>query len=173
MNRTYDPPLAKQIKGELISPIIESWKDYARSTSPGKKGMTAYPFEEAIRNTVKNQLGSLGVVVSERGQKYSAWENVNIIPDCLVKKKGYPDCIISMKSWIAEGQIRETFAFAYFAKTWLGQKNVRVYMLGFTPLKSHLHKLIDICKPFIDGVYSLSGGPYIDKLIEELRRIYV
>ena len=173
MNRSSDPPLASQIKSELIGPILESWKDYARNPSPGKKGMTGYPLEIAIRSAVKERLDFLGVEVPEQGKKYPFWKDLNIIADCLTEKEGYPNCIISMKSWIAEGQIRETFAYAYFTKMWHGQKNIRVYMLGFTPVESHLQGLIEICKPYIDGVYSLSGEPYIDDLLEELRRIYV
>ena len=172
INRSSDPPLASQIKSELISPVLESWKDYARNTSPGKKGMTAYPFESAVRSIVKERLSLLGVDVPEQGKKYTFWKNLNIIADCLTKKEGYPDCIISMKSWVAEGQIRETFAYAYLAKTWLGQKNVRVYMLGVTPIQQHLQGLIDACKPYIDGIFSLSGAPYIDELINELEKIY-
>lgn len=172
VNRSSDPPIASQIKSELINPILESWKDYAKNPSPGKKGMTAYPFEAAIRNAIKENLCSLAVEVAEQGIRYPFWKKLKIIPDCLIKKVGYPACIISMKSWIADGQIRETFAYAYFAKTWHGQKNIRVYMLGFNPIENYLQGLIDICEPYIDGVYSLSGKPYVDELIGELEKIY-
>lgn len=170
--KSSDPPIVNQIKTDLMNPVIQEWKKYAQMPSPGKKGMTGIPFEKVVRTTVDRYLSPLGINVEQTGKKYPCWRNVDIIVDCLIRKGGYPDCIISVKSWIAAGQIRETYAFAYFVKTWHGQKNIRVYMLGFYPIQPYLQSLVQICKPYIDGVYSLTGEPYVDDLVTELQEVY-
>ena len=175
INRSHDPPLAQAIKGIFLDPLIQSWKAYARNPAPGKKNMTARPFEDVIRFTLDQKLSSLGVTVSKTGEKYPVWEDISIIADCLIEKEGYPTCILSMKTWVGGEQIRETFAYAYFAKRWHRQKNIKVYMVIFQPIptRRHLRDLIVLCSPHIDGVYSLCGQPYIDTLVEELQKIYV
>ena len=45
-------------------------------------------------------------------------------------------------------------------------------MITLYPLEKKLKQLITACKPFIDGVFSLSGNPYYDDLITELKNIY-
>ena len=71
-----------------------------------------------------------------------------------------------------EGQIRETFGYAYLAKMWLGQKDIRVYMVGLQEISEHLNPLIELFRPYIDGVFSLCGTPYLDDLIQEAKRLY-
>jgi len=45
-------------------------------------------------------------------------------------------------------------------------------MVTLHPLKKRLKELITACRPFIDGIFSLSGKPYYDDLINELKNIY-
>ena len=172
INRSQDAPLAQKIKGTLLVPLTESWKEYAKSPAPGKKRMTASPFETVIRTVVKEQLASLGATVAETSKKYPISKTVNIFADCVVQKEGHPDCLLSMKTWIGGEQLRETFTYAYLAKAWHGEKNVKVCMVVFQAIPPGLKDWVTLCKSHVDGVYSLSGEPYIDKLLEELWRIY-
>ena len=171
-NRLQDKPLAQEIKDKLLDPLIQSWKSYAKSPAPGKKDMTGRPFEKAVRAMIKEQLTPLGVNVSSTGKKYSFWKDLNIIADCLATKGAHHDCIFSMKTWIGEEQLRETFAYAYFAKLYHGQKNIKIYMIAFHSIPPQLQGLMVLCKSYLDGVYSLCGEPYIDDLLEELRGVY-
>jgi hypothetical protein len=50
-------------------------------------------------------------------ERYYIWGDTAIRADGLVKKEGFPTSIISVKTWLAEERIRETFAYAYWAKT--------------------------------------------------------
>lgn len=134
--------------------------------------MTGIPVEQGIRSSIMNILTPLNVSVHPRGKKFEIWDDVNIIADILAQKDEYPTSIISVKSWIGTTQIRETYAYAYFSKTWHGQKNIRLFMISLHPIPNRLMKLIRACMPFIDGVYSLSGSPYYDDLVAELHNIY-
>jgi predicted RNase H-like HicB family nuclease len=64
---------------------------------------------------VEMDITPLGVIVTDTGKQYPVSESTPIIADCLAKKGGYPDSIFSMKTWIGGEQLRETFAYAYFA----------------------------------------------------------
>jgi hypothetical protein len=156
----------------MLPQVIENWKAYARNPSPGKKNMTGGPLEKEIRSFVREELSSLNALVPEKGRKFKVWNDVNIIADCLVKMVGKPTSLVSVKSWIGPTQLRETFGYAYFSKTWRGQKNMRVFMIELQPPKMHLRSLVAACSPYIDGVYSISGTPHFDELLEELKRIY-
>jgi hypothetical protein len=173
VDHSYDPPLAQRVKIDLLDPIIQSFGSYAKNPTPGKKVMAARPFEKAIRTTLKNQLSPLGVTVTQTGKRYPISESTSVIVDCLAEKGGCPDSIFSMKTWIGGEQLRETFAYAYFGKNWRKQTNVKVYMVIFQPIAPHFQDWIKLCSSYIDGVYSLSGKPYIDDLLDELRRVYV
>jgi len=173
--RDTPPPIAAKARASIITPLLESWKNYAQNPRTGMKIVVALPLEREIRAILKSELEPLGVVVHDTGTKYRIWENVAIIADGLAQKEGFPTSIISVKTWIAEGQIRETFAYAYWAKTWLGRKQVRVYEVAIlkTPTKGKsIESLIEICKPYLDGVFYLTEAPYIDELIKELKEIY-
>jgi len=156
----------------MLPKVIESWKAYAANPSPGKKNMTGGVLEKEIRAFVREELSACNASVAEHGKKFEVWENLSIIADCLIEKKGSPTSIISVKSWIGPTQLRETFGYAYFSKTWLGQKNIRVYMIQLPPTENHLKSLITACSPYIDGVYSVSGEPYFDSLLGTLKEIY-
>jgi len=169
------PAIAARARTSMIDRLLASWKEYAQHPLPGKKGVVAYPLEREIRAILKSELEPLGVVVYDTGRKYRIWEDIAIIADGLAQKEGFPDSIVSTKTWLAEGQIRETFAYAYWAKTWLGRKQIRVYQVAVfkTPTKGKgIESLIEICKPYLDGVFYLTEAPYIDDLIRELREIY-
>lgn len=167
-----DERIAKILKESIKSEILEKWKAYVQNTRPGKKDMTGGPLEKGIRNLLKNELGKLSVTTSESGEKFQIWDGVRIIADCISKKEGHPTAIFSIKSGIGPTQIRETFAYAYFSKNWRGHRNMRVYMITLFPIKKSLRSLIETSRPYIDGVYSLSGKPYIDELIDELKKTY-
>jgi hypothetical protein len=170
-NTFRDPELSRIIKRNILPEVLERWKEYAENPRPGKKDMTGVPLEKGIRASLKDKLNRFGATVSDFGEQFYVWEDVKIIADCIIRKDNKPTSIISIKSWIGCTQIRETFGYAYLSKTWLGQKNIRVYMVSLQPI--YVNKsLIDVCKPYIDGVYSLSEKPYIDELLTELERIY-
>jgi len=167
-----DERIAKILKSSILPEVLENWKAYVQNPRPGKKDMTGGPLERGIRNLLKNELGKLSVITSESGEEFPIWDGVRIIADCISKKEGHPIAIFSIKSWIGPAQIRETFAYAYFSKNWYGQRNMRVYMITLPPIEKSLKSLIETSRPYIDGVYSLSGKPYIDELIDELKETY-
>ena len=134
--------------------------------------MTARPLEKTLRDFLKDELSSLNVSVPTKGRKLELFRNIKIIPDIIAKKEGYPTSLFSIKCWVGTSQIRETFAYAYFSKMWYGQKNIRVYMIIFQPIPDYIKDVEKICRPYIDGVYSLSGEPYFDELVEELIQLY-
>lgn len=170
------PKIAKKISRKIRDPVLKRWKDYARHPRPGKKDMTAGPLEEGIRQELGTQLTPLGATVHSGGRKFIVFgegsEEVWIIADVLIEKDGSPTAIISVKSWLGAAQIRETFAYAYLSKVWHGQRYIRVYMVTLQSWEDSLDNLIHACRPYLDGVFSLSEEPYIDELVEELRDIY-
>ena len=169
------PAIAARARTSMIAPLLASWKKYAQHPLPGVKNVVASPLEREVRAILKFELEPLGVTVSDTGKKYRIWRDIAIIADGLVEKEGFPTSIISVKTWLGEGQIRETFAYAYWAKTWLGQKQIRVYQVAIlkTPTKGKtIDSLIEICKPYLDGIFCLTEVPYIDDLIRELKEIY-
>lgn len=167
-----DSPKTKELKRRLLPRVLEKWKQYARAPSPGKKNMTGGPLEKEIRLFIREDLSKLGVEVPEEGRKFEAWGGMRIIPDCLITKEGRPTSIVSVKCWIGPTQLRETFAYAYFSKTWLGHKHIRVYMIELQKPKEYLRSAINRCSPYIDGVYSVSQKPYFDGLLEQLKNLY-
>jgi hypothetical protein len=166
-----DPPISQEVKRIMKPEFLERWKNYSQDR-PGKKDMTGIPLENALRTVLKNKLSPYGVMVSERGKKFNIFEKETIIPDALAIKEGKPTSLFSVKSWIGQTQLRETFAYGYFSKIWHGQKNIRLYMITIQDLKQSIKAMSSICHPYIDGVFSLSDNPYFDVLIEELQKLY-
>jgi len=165
-------PLAKQAKQIMEPRLIEEWKSFAKDPRPGRKRMTGGPLEEAIREVLKRELSPLKVTVYDQTKQFYVWQdNVKILADCLAEKEGRK-AIVSVKCWLGTEQIRETFAYAYLAKTWLGQRDIRVYQIGLFPFEERLKPLVDACKPYLDGVYSLSNEPYFDSLVKEMNKYF-
>ena len=169
-----DKPLASEVKKIMYPSFMENWKSFAKRPEPGKKRMTGDPLEKAIRQVLARDLASCGgVTVHDKAMKFPIWDNnVYILADCLAEK-GYYRNVVSVKTWIGTEQIRETFAYAYLAKTWLGQKDIRVYQIGLFPLKEKLLSLVEACRPYLDGVFSLSSRPYFDDLVEHMKRDFM
>jgi hypothetical protein len=162
-------PLAKKVKEIMYPKFMKEWKAFARDPRTGKKRMTGGPLELAIRQVLRQELAPYKVTIYNKAKKFAVWDNdVYVIADCLIEKLSFRS-VISVKTWIGTEQIRETFAYAYFAKTWLGQKDIRVYQVGLFPLKEKLKSLIESCKPYLDGVFSLSSDPYFDVLVQTLK----
>jgi len=169
------PAIAARARTSMIDPLLASWRRYAQHPLPGVKNVVASPLEREVRAILKSELEPLGAAVYDTGKKYRIWGDIAIIADGLVEKEGFPTSIISVKTWLAEGQIRETFAYAYWAKTWLGRKQIRVYQVSILKTSTKgktIESLIEICKPYLDGVFYLTEAPYIDDLIRELKEIY-
>jgi len=169
------PPIAREVRENILEPFLSNWKSYAKRKEPGRKDMTASPLEKELRTVLRLHLTPLGVSVPETGRRLSVWENCKINADGLATKEDFPKSIFSFKTWVGTEQIRETFAYAYLAKTWLGQKGIRVYEIGLQKLDTKtrtLDSLVEICKPYLDGVFYLTTVPYLDDLIEELKQLY-
>lgn len=169
------PPIARKARENMFPLFRESWKRHAQKRQAGMKRVVASPLEKELRVTLKSELEPLGVSMPDTGKKIRIWEDTEIIADGLAEKKGFPTCIFSFKTWVGNEQIRETFAYAYLAKTWLGQKNIRVYEIGILQTETRaktLATLIEICKPFLDGVFYLTSAPYLDDLIGKLKELY-
>ena len=170
------PAIAARARTSMIDRLLASWRKYAQHPLPGVKNVVALPLEREVRAILKSELEPLGAAVYDTGKKYRIWGDIAIIADGLVEKEGFPTSIISVKTWLAEGQIRETFAYAYWAKTWLGRKQIRVYQVAILKTRTKgktIEGLIEICKPYLDGVFYLTEAPYIDDLIRELKEIYL
>ncbi len=173
--RADTPPIARKVSETMLEPFLDSWTRHARNPKAGAKRVIATPLEKEMRKILKLELSSLDVDVSDTAKELSLWEGCSINVDCLAKKLDYPISIFSFKTWIGKGQVRETFASDYWAKTWLGQKHVRAYQIGIlkTPTKAKtIERLIEICKPYIDGVFFLTEVPYVDDLIKGLKELY-
>jgi len=171
-NITNDPPISQKVKREMYSEFMSNWTVYAKNPSPGKKVMTAFPLENAIRKVLKDELNPLGLTIADSGEQFEVFKGTRIIADCLLKKLDYPTSIVSVKSWIGTTQLRETFAYAYLSKMWLGQKHIRVFMTTLQGFDDGIATLAEVCKPYLDGVYSLSKKPYFDKMVKELKSMY-
>ena len=167
------PLCSAELRKRMRNGFLDNWKHHAENPRPGKKDMTARPMEKEIRTFLISELGTLGVNVYPTGKKFIVWDNVHIIADALTEPdSNRPTSIFSFKTWLGTEQLRETFGYAYLAKTWLGQRNVRVYMVGLIEFNKGLEPLIKACQPYIDGVYSLCGYRYFDELIKELKVLY-
>ncbi len=167
------PHHSAEVRKGMLNGFLGNWRRHAENPRPGKKDMTARPMESVLRAYLISELGSLGVKVYPTGKKLIVWDKVHIIADALTEQdSSRPQSIFSFKTWIGAEQLRETFGYAYFSKTWLGQRNVRVYMVGLNEFNKGLDPLIKACKPYIDGVYSLCGYRYFDELVEELVALY-
>ena len=164
-----NPPITTEIMRIVLDRALEQWKSYARDPSPGRKQMTARPLEDTIMDFLESNLAPLHVQVKVRRQ-FSIAKGVNSIIDGLLTKNEYPTTLISVKTWLGTGYFRDSFGDAYFAKMMYGRRNVRYYVVT---LSSHIsEELVDLAKPHIDEVYSLSQGPYIDELVKYLRSLY-
>jgi hypothetical protein len=166
------PPIARRARESMLTPFINGWKKHCQNPKSGVKRILASPVEIVIRSVLKSELSSLNVSVSDTGKTFNIWGASKIIADALAEKEGFPSSIFSFKTWIGSEQIRETFAYAYLAKTWLGQKHIRVYEIGVLHTNTEaktIERLTAVCKPYLDGVFYLTTAPYIDDLIKELR----
>ncbi|MCD6514085.1 MAG: hypothetical protein J7L07_04100 [Candidatus Odinarchaeota archaeon] len=169
-----DPPLTTKLKQNLKSKIIERWKEYAkRGAPPGMKGMTGGPLEEEVIKLIKLELADLGVEVAKR-RKLIVLKNIRIIPDGIIKKEGKPISLLSIKSWIGPGgTIRDILGYGLLAKRGLGELNVKVYAIALHPYAlPDINEIIEVYRPYIDGIYFISSAPYIDDLIRELKKLY-
>jgi hypothetical protein len=155
----------------MLSEIIKRWQDYAVKPSGGKKQMTARPFEDAVSECLKSELQKYGVEINTR-KKFEIILVVNTISDCILTKNEYPKTLISIKTWLGPDSFRESFGNAYFIKTMHGRRNIRFFIVTLFPFKYISKEWIELAKPFVDGVYSLSESPYIDDLLDKLEFIY-
>ncbi|MDD4877219.1 MAG: hypothetical protein PHQ86_08870 [Dehalococcoidales bacterium] len=173
--RADTPPIARKASEAILKPFLANWKEHAHNHKAGLKRVVASPVENVLRDILKAELAPLNVRVSDKGEVFNIWGNNKIIADATAKKEGFPTSIFSFKTWIGNEQIRETFAYAYLAKTWLGQKNLRIYEIGVihtdTETKT-IESLIKVCEPYLDGVFYLTAEPYLDELIEKLKETY-
>lgn len=170
------PPIARKVREDMLDPFILNWKEYAAHGAPaGRKNMTATPLEKQLRAVLRSHLAPLGVSVPETGRRFYVWKDSPINADALAEKEGFPRSIFSFKAWVGTEQVRETFAYAYLAKTWLGQKLIRVYEIGVRKSQTQagtLESLVGVCKPYLDGVFYLTAEPYLDDLIKDLKQVY-
>ena len=162
-------PEAEMVKSEVRAEALERWKGFVKAPQAGQKDMTGIPLEKGVRSSIQRTLEYLGVRVTAKGKQLPS---LGMIADCLVSKEGCPTSIISIKTWLSPEAIRETFAYAYLAKK-PGQLNYKVFMVALNPIAVKWKYTIAAFKPYLDGIYSLSKEPYIDDLLEELKRIYV
>ena len=110
-------PISREIRQGILGPFVERWARHAAAPQSGRKDMTARPLEQEIRGAVRRALEPLGVSVPRNGKRFPVWSNVPIVADVLTEKQGCHTRILSIKTWLGTGQIRETFGYAYLVKT--------------------------------------------------------
>lgn len=169
--RKQDAPLTIIIKKSIHNEVMKRWKDYATNLSPGKKQMTARPLEDGILEALKSELTPLNVQANVR-KMFKITKGVTPIIDGILRKDGYPTTLISIKTWLGTDFFRESFGNAYFTKIMHGRRNLRFYVITLFPVTYVSKEWIELAKPYIDGVYSLSEKPYIDELVKELKTLY-
>jgi len=166
-------PIANQIRSQVKSQAILNWTGFVKAgTKAGRKNMTAIPLENAVRDAIKRALQPLSVSVANTAKGFNIGLEIRINVDCLISKDKYPTSIVSIKTYFNPEAVRETFAYFYLAKSWYGQRSLKGFVVALNPIDAKLRKWIDALKNYIDGAYSLSAAPYIDDLLEKLRRIY-
>jgi len=176
MNRPNNTPLGNEVKKTMYNDFLAEWRSFKERgrAAAGKKNMTGGPLEKAVRQVLTRELNPCGATVFDKATRFHVWQDAWIKADCLVKKElddgSVFQSIVSVKNYIEAEQIRESFAYAYLAKTWLGQKNLRVYQVGLSLLNRNKEPLVNACKPYLDGVYSLSNEPYFDELVAQMKK---
>lgn len=164
-----DPPRTAEIKRAILPKALKGWREHFHKLPHGGRQMTARPLEDAIKDAVELSLKPMGVQVQER-KKMKIIKEYNIIMDIRIEKKGYPTTLISVKSYLGKGEFRNSFTNAYFVKLRKGLNNVRFYIV--TMILYCKREMVDLARPYIDGIYSLDKKPYIDELFDELQSIY-
>ncbi len=170
-----DPPLTIRLKEMLRPRVVERWKKYAREGAPsGMKRMTGGPLEEVVIELIKSELSGLDVEILMRKKITLLEKVINIMPDCIIRKSEKPQSFISIKTWIGPGaSIRDILAKGFLVKRAFGEINVKMYAVALMPYAlPNINRIIDVYRPYIDGIYFISEPPYIDELIAELKRTY-
>lgn len=169
---TKDPKVTKRIKEKILNTVCKNWKkyfeEYFKSGKLGCKNMTGGPLEKEIRNILRSELKNTKAKVCETAKELKGY---HCIVDVYIQKRGKPKTIISVKSGGGPEAIRETFGYAYLLKK--KRRKIKIYMVILPPIKEKHKELIKYYKKYIDGVFSLSGKPYFDDLVHELKRIYL
>lgn len=172
-----DKSVANRIKLEVKPKACSNWQRFMQDNMPnGRKNMTARPLEDSIRNAARETLSDNNVRVKDNAGRLPILGKGSPIVDCYITKENtkgdmYPASIISIKTFLTQESVRETFGYAYLAKYLEGQRRYRVFMVCLNPI-GELREMVDAFEPFLDGAYSLSGEPYIDDLLTELKEIY-
>ena len=165
-------PKAEAIRQNLRPEIIKAWVAHRKEGElAGRKSMTGRALEDGLFRAIKDELVGLGCDFNQRKRPREGNELLRVNVDCLLEKKGYPQTIISIKTGLNREALRETFAYAYLFKQWLGQKGCRAFLVALGD-DGDLSTLVDAFKPYLDGVYYLTKEPYIDDLLERLQGIY-
>jgi len=164
---TNDLPITAEVKKILTPRMIENWKIYRGG---GARHMTARPFEDSVSKVLESRLSPLGVKVRTR-KMIEIVPGVRTIMDISIEKPDYPTSLISLKTWIGDGEFRNCFGNAYFIKSMHGRMKIRFYIVVLIPTQIS-RELVKMAKPFIEGLYSLSEEPYIDDLFVILEGLY-
>lgn len=160
-----DPPLTRQVKERMLPDVLSRWKKYTEKPTGGRQ-MVARPLEDHVMDVIEEQIGA---DVKKR-KKFLIWKDMDIRIDGLIEKQ--PKTLISCKVTLAPEAFRESFSYAYFAKQWHGMKNIRFYIVATYSVSESSKKLVEAGKPYVDGIYYLSEHPYLDELLNELKRMY-
>ena len=81
---------------------------------------------------------------------------------------------IAIKTWIGSGDtIRDVMMTGHFLKREFGERYAKVYAIALVSvLPRRKERLIEEVRRYIDGLYFVDQPPYIDDLVQELKRIY-
>jgi hypothetical protein len=163
----------KRVMDDLRKMFLSNWKKACSKKKGGKTGdksIIAGPLESVITSFLRNEFRE-GVEVEKGKIEEISW-------DVVIKKKkgGSPECLISIKTYIGPGQIRETWASAYLAKR--HDRKIKIYMVGIRPADArkpdnNAKRMNDYLNKFprkgIDKIFYLTTKPYFSSLVKELR----
>jgi len=162
-----EPPITTEIKKRMLPRVVQGWKERGGT---GARNMAGRPFEDITSDVFKEKLSHLNVKILTRKQ-FEVAPGVKTIVDIRIEKPDYPTAVISLKTYVDNDVFRNCFGDAYFTKSMYGMLKTRFYIIVFIP-KAFSDGLMKMAKPHIDGLYQLSGEPYVDELFGILEGIY-
>lgn len=167
LTATGEPPITTEIKKRMLPRVVQLWKERGGT---GARNMAGRPFEDVTSDMFKEKLGHLNVEIKTRKEFFIA-PGVRTIADIRIEKPDYPTSVISTKTYVDNDVFRNCFGDAYFTKSMYGMLKIRFYITVLLP-KAFSDGLMKMAKSHIDGLYQLSGEPYVDELFGLLEEMY-
>jgi len=166
LNSSEGSPIAVEVKKRMASIVLKNWKEFDER---GNRNMVARPLEDTVSDVFRQKLSAYGVNVVTR-KKFNVGQGYAPIIDIRLEKPSLVTSLISIKSYLSPGAFRDSFGNAYFAKLMYGQRNIKFFIVTIAVQMSA--DMVELARPYIDGVYRLSESPYIDELVNLAEGLY-